>query len=314
MMEWVVLGCSQFARKRVFPALASLGEVGVVHVASQRASAAELAAISKLGRSFRDYERALAESRPGIVYISLTNDAHARWAERALELGHHVIVDKPAFPDLATAERLVRLAHDRSRVLAEATTWGFHPQIARMLAALSDAGSAPALVTAGFVAPIPADNVRMRSATGGGALLDLGPYAASLGRVVFGTPPTSVYARVLSHNGEVDTAFSMLVEYGAGRAVVGHFGFTAEYRNWLHLAGAGCAVEAHGVFSTGPDVATEITVRRSNVTSVIGAEPAFAMRLFIAAVIAAIARGDRDTFSTLLLEDARVRDAISRTC
>ena len=307
MTEWIVIGCSKFARRRVFPALATLADV--IHVASQRASDSELSAIPKLGNVHRDYEQALGER--GVVYISLTNDAHARWAERALERGHHVIVDKPAFTDLATAERLVALAKRRGLVLAEATTWAFHPQLDAMLGVFAEAGSTPLLATASFVAPIPADNYRMQRAMGGGALLDIGPYAASLGRVVFGGEPTSVYARVHSRNAEVDTAFSVLVEYGPGRAVVGHFGFTTEYRNWLHLAGPGCAVEAHGVFSTGPDVETELAIRRRDAVTTMTAPSAFAMQRFLAAVADAIARGDRDAFAERLLADARVRAAFS---
>jgi len=306
-MSWIVLGCSKFARRRVFPALASF--VDVIHVASQRASEAELAAIPKLGKTFRDYEQALAE--PGVVYISLTNDAHAQWAERALELGHHVVVDKPAFIDLPTAERLVAVAKRRGLVLAEATSWPFHPQLELVRGAFAEAGSAPLLATAQFLAPIPADNIRMQRALGGGALLDIGPYAASFGRVVFGGEPTSVYARVHSRNAEVDTAFSVLIEYGEGRAVVGHFGFTTEYRSWIHLGGPGCSVDAHGMFSTPPDVETEITIRRRDVVTTTKAPAAFALQRFLAAVTEAIARGDSDTFANMLLADARVREALA---
>jgi len=126
-MNVLLLGLSRFARRRVLPALATLDEIEAVHVATIRGSDADLAEVPKRGRVFRTYAQALEALAPALVTSPSRNDQHARWAQAALERGHHFIVDKPAFLDLATAERLAALARDRRAVLAEATTWAFHP-------------------------------------------------------------------------------------------------------------------------------------------------------------------------------------------
>ena len=53
------------------------------------------------------------------------------------------------------------------------------------------------------------DNFRYRRALGGGALWDLGPYAAAVGRVFLDDEPASVACRVLARGGPdgVETAF-----------------------------------------------------------------------------------------------------------
>lgn len=311
MTHFLLIGCSRFARRRVLPALAGLDEVAAVHVASRRAGDAELAAVPKRGRVSRDYEQALADAPRGLAYVSLTNDAHAHWVERALAHGHHVVVDKPAFVALADAERLVAVARARGLVLAEAITWPYHPQVAQLRQMFADRGREPQHVTATLAPAIPADDVRMQRALGGGALLDVGPYFASLGRTLWGAAPVSLHAHA-TRTAEVDTAFGVLADYGGGRRVVGHFGFVTEYRNWLHLAAAGLAVEAHGVFSTGPDVETELVVRERDAITTTRAPAAFAMQLFLADVLAAIARGDATTHGERLLGDARVLDALRR--
>jgi len=293
----------------VLPALAAIDEIGALHVASRSAGQE---AVQRGGRWFRDYQQAIDATPPGLVYVSLTNDAHARWVEAALARGHHVIVDKPATTDLASAERLVALARARGRVLAEATTYAFHPLIAQLKAIFDEHGSAPMQVTAAFTPPLPEGNYRFRRALGGGALNDTGPYCASLGRVIWGCAPEGVSACVNGDNGEVDTSFSVLARYPGGRSLVGHFGFTTEYRNWLHLAGPALSVELSGVFSTPPDRTTEILVRHRDAfaTRVAAATPA--MRLFLEGVLAAIARADVTTFAETLLADARVLDRLRR--
>ncbi len=309
-MDVLVIGCSSFARRRVLPALATLDGVDAVHVASR--STAGLADVPRRGRWFADYQQAIDATPPGLVYVSLTNDAHARWVEAALERGHHVVVDKPAFTELAAAERLVALACDRGRVLAEATTYAFHPLWAQVQAIFAEHGSAPSHVTVAFTPPLPPDNYRFRRALGGGALLDAGPYFASIGRLVWGAAPEWLSACIDSVGAEVETSFSVLARYGAGRALVGHFGFTAEYRNWIGLLGPGLDVEVPGGFSTPPDRVTEIKVRHRDAISTRQAPAAPAMRLFLEAVLGAIAREDWTTLGQTLLDDARVLDRLLR--
>src|SRR5262249_30927681 len=137
-----------------------------------------------------------------------------------------------------------------------------------------------------------------------------GPYAASIGRLVWGRAPSWMSVRV-TRGAEVDVAFSLLAEFGAGRVLAGHFGFTVEYRNWLLLAGAGTSVEVPLAFSTPPETDTARVVRRTDVTSTIRVPAASAMRAFVDAVLAAIARRDGTRFAAALLADARVRSAFA---
>jgi predicted dehydrogenase len=283
MIPVLLLGRSRFAQKRVLPALAEMG------------ATFRIASISAPEAEFHDYALAIAATpSPALVYVSLTNDAHAHWVERALEAGHHVVVDKPAFLDLATAEHLVALARTRGLVLAEAITYAFHP----VIAALRAVGGTLATVT--FTPPVPANDFRHQRTFGGGAIADLGPYFASIGRLLWGTTPHALAAQINSR-GEVETSFSVLAHYGEGRTLVGHFGFTAPYRNWIHLAAPGVSAEATGIFSTPPEHATAIAG-----TAPCEVPPAFAMRLFLDEVFAAIERGDAQSFSDTLLADARV--------
>lgn len=277
----ILLGHSRFAQRRILPALAGLADV---RIASRRAG--------------DDFARALDE--PGIVWVSLTNDAHATWARAALERGHHVIVDKPAVIELADAEALVALARDRGLVLAEALTYAWHPVIDAIREIFVEP---PTHVVATFTPPIPPGGYRYDPARGGGALLDTGPYCVSLGRLLWDDDPVVITAHVVQR-ADVDTSYSALLRYPRG-AVVGHFGFTTEYTNGVQLLGPALSVTVPRIFSTPADMVTEISVRQRDQLATHAVPAANSIARFFTAVVDAIARGDTTTFSELLLRDAR---------
>ena len=306
-MDCLLIGYSRFARRRVIPALAAQAAIGAIHVASRSATTVE---VPRGGQLFTDYAAALAALPPGLVYVSLTNDAHARWIEAALERGHHVIVDKPAVIERADAERLVALARARGLVLAEALIYAWHPVVEAVRAVFAQHGTRPTHVVATFTPPVPDTDYRHRRALGGGALADLGPYCVSLGRLLWDEDPTAVAAAVVDA-AEVETSYSALLRYPSG-AVVGHFGFTTEYTNAVQILGPALAVTVPRLFSTPPDMVTEIAVRHRDETTTHLAPAADSAQRFIAGVLAAIERGDTERFAAPLLRDARTLDWLRR--
>jgi predicted dehydrogenase len=305
-MRVLILGNSAIAQKRLVPALESLSEITGVEIASRSAPDVR----------FPDYETALAESAADLVYISLVNSEHAHWAQRALEQGRHVVIDKPAFLALEAARGLVELSRRRGLCLAEATVYTRHPQIEAMRACFEQPGAAPICIFANFsFPPLAAENFRYRKALGGGALYDLGPYAVSPGRIFWGGRPLEVECRTLSTDGtdEVDTAFSVLLRYPKGRSLLGHFGFTTAYRNRLTLLGPECCVEVDRVFTTPPELENELRVWQQSGSSNVKVSVGDCFALFIREVAMRIRNRDLDGLREELLDDAFVLDWMRRS-
>jgi predicted dehydrogenase len=236
------------------------------------------------------------------------NSAHAYWVERALERRLHVVVDKPAFTSLRDAERLAELAAKRNLCLAESTVYACHPQIELLRRVFADAGSTPTRLTATFsFPPLDPSNFRYTRELGGGALWDLGPYAVTPGRLLFGQEPDRVFCwarREPEH--EVETAFSLLATYAGGRSMVGHFGFDTEYRNQMTVLGPRVSVDVDRVFTTPADMENELRVRTNNVETTLRVPAADHFCLFLQAVADAVGRGDHQSFVRDLVMDATV--------
>jgi len=305
----LILGCSSIVRRRVLPAAAAVPAIGRVSVASRSRGAG--VADSFAGTDgpplgwFRDYDEALASSGADLVYVSGVNAAHAQWVLRALEHGRHVVVDKPAFPDLETAETAVRLARARGVGLAEATVFTWHPQAAALKALTDEAEAGATRATATFsFPPLPAGDFRYRAACGGGSLYDLGPYAAATNRLLFGTAPAAVHCAVLTRARGVDTSFSVLLTHAHGGSLAGHFGFVTAYRNRLSVLTRSRAMDADRVFTTPPDLACALRVREDRTDREVPIPAADAFARFLASFAAAAAGGGFEPFERALLEDA----------
>ncbi|MGJ5892853.1 gfo/Idh/MocA family oxidoreductase [Streptomyces sp. V2] len=303
-MDLLLIGLSAFARRRVLPAAANLPGITAVDIASRHATPDDVAGLPKSRSLYGDWRKALAECPPGLAYVSLVNAEHADAVREALERGWHVVVDKPALHDPCGVPELVELARRSSLVLAEATCYAFHPVFSVVREFAADATKAVAV----FTPPVPAGDFRHDAVRGGGALLDTGPYLASLGRVLWGLEPEGL--SVVTGDGAM-SSYSVLGQYPGGRTVVGHFGFTTVYRNSLQLLSARAAVDVERPFSMPPGPETAVSVRDGEGERVLRVPPADSMALFLDAVLSAVRTGSRE-FDAAVLSDARVLGRLVR--
>ena len=85
-------------------------------------------------QTFTSYEALLKD--PGFEAIALATPpaTHHPLAKRALESGHHVLVEKPLTHSLATARELIALAEKQGRVLMVDHTFLYHPAVNKIKA------------------------------------------------------------------------------------------------------------------------------------------------------------------------------------
>jgi NDP-hexose-3-ketoreductase len=307
-MKALVLGYSSIARRRVLPALAAIG-IRHVDVASRSGSGNVSLPEGLSGSVFNDYADALRQSEAELVYISTVNSLHAELATASLDGGRHVVIDKPAAVDLMDVTRLVELARQKGRLLAEATVYGYHPQFATARSVFEEANCQPTRLVAAFsFPPLPPENFRHRADLGGGALLDLGPYAVSVGRLFFNEPPLEIICR------DSYSAFSLLATFSEDRSLVGHFGMTTGYINRLEVLGPDATVTIDRAFTTTPEMACNLYVSLHNEHRSIKVPPADSFAIFLRAVIQAIESGDTQPFAEVMLADAETLNLLRDSC
>lgn len=308
-MDVLLIGVSSLVRRRVLPALLKIDRVAKIHVASRRPLDASLIPRERLGRCWRSYDAALQECAPCLAYVSLPNSMHVDWARAALTNGHHVIVDKPAVTgDYSQAQALADLAMSKSRVLAEADVWPWHPLARKAREVIDSGGAGPIAVIATFTSPpMTPDNFRYRKELGGGALLDRGSYAASCGRFFFSEQPVEVSCTIQSYaeNDGVDTSFSALLRYPSG-ALLGYFSLDSEYQNKVEIICSSLACSVERIFSPPSDYAGSVSMRSQNESSRVDVPAEDGFAAFIDDVLDAIEQRDYRRHSSILLDDVNV--------
>ena len=308
-MDVLIVGLSSIVLRRVLPALKSVPQVNRIDIATTKSSSTRESWTD--GDVYEDYADALKRTSAGMVYVSLVNSEHERWARAGVEQGKHVVVDKPAFLGHDAARRMVELAAKHDVCLAEATVFGYHPQIEVARRLFDDGGSTPKRISMVLsFPPMDPGNFRYQVALGGGALWDVGPYLAATSRLFFGSDPVTFDCRVLARqDSSVEIAFSALATFPGSRSLVGQFGFDTAYLNRLQLLGEACIVEIDRAFTTPPDHSNSIRVTGPGGLSVVEVAPADSFRCFFEQVIARIEAHDWGMLAADLVADSRVLES-----
>jgi len=306
-MRILFLGFSNFIKKRILPFLSSgevFSRVGVASKSQGKNQGIDFPVISDY---FLDYEHAIKAFSPDIVYISLVNSLHAIWIEKCLMENCHVIVDKPACMNLADVDRLLDLADSRKLCLAEALVYAAHTQLNSISTTFADASIRPEkIVTIFSFPPLDKSNFRNQKHLGGGAIWDLGPYAISIGRLLFEDTVDSISVHVTNRHPQtgVETGFSMMAKFPVGRSVIGHFGFETEYRNTASIMGRGMTIEMDRLYTIPYDLSNTLRIQHLDKYSETSIAPCNAPIEFVTAIAGAIRRNDWHEYSKSLREDA----------
>ena len=168
-----------------------------------------------------DYAAILSDTQVDAIYVATPHPWHAELAIAALRAGKHVLCEKPAGMNAAEVTAVTEVAAQQGRLFMEAFMYRLHPQIARVLdiIASGEIGLPQHIKTAfGFNAPYKPGSRLYEMALGGGGILDVGGYPASLARLIAGTVlkapfdnPISVKATgTLAQTGVDSTAFGLL--------------------------------------------------------------------------------------------------------
>jgi predicted dehydrogenase len=263
-VRWGVLSLAGITR-RAIPALREAGNAHLAAVATQRPAVAEpLRAAQPDLRVFEDYEALLADPSIEAVYIPLPNTLHAEWAVRAAAAGKHVLSEKPMATTLADVERMAEAARRHGVLLMEGFMWRFHPQHARVRSLLADGAiGEPRLVRAGLSFALNRDvpNIRLTPEVGGGAIWDVGCYAISIPRFLFGAEPETISATArIDPVFKVDIALAALATFPGGRTALLDAGMDYVRRSAYEVVGTTGSLRIER-FWTEPDTATRIILR-----------------------------------------------------
>ena len=169
-------------------------------------------------RVVRSIGELLAIDSIELVVITTPNTTHLDLARQCLEAGRHVVVDKPFAPTSAEAEEMVRIAHDRGRMITvyQNRRWDGDFQTLRQVAKDDRLGRLVLFEShmERYRPALRANAWRELPTPGSGLWFDLGPHMLDQAFVLFG-PPEAMTAELRNERdgAVVDDAFDAVLHY-----------------------------------------------------------------------------------------------------
>lgn len=253
-MKILLLGYSNLAKKRVINHF--LKKKYTVEVAS----ISHKKKIKNISMQYSSYNTALKKTLADLIYISLPNSMHYKWAHKALSLGYHVVVDKPLCNNKVELNRLINLSFKNKKLLVEATFFNYHEQFTKTLNIIGNLNNI-SQIHCDFNIPMPHKSSLLRSIYfNGGALMDMGPYAASIARIFCNEK--IIYKKFYSSKNKKNLVYSFkfLINYES-KILTGNFKFGGAYKNNLTILTNKKLITLNRIFSPPADENLYLTTK-----------------------------------------------------
>ncbi len=319
-----IIGAGAITQVAHLPVVAKLKGVEVVAICdTDRAKARALADRYRVRDAFSDIEELLEYDTVDAVAICTPNHLHEPHVTAALAAGAHVLVERPLALTAAAAQRLIRMAEKRDRVLMVGMNHRYRTdvQFVRSFIQSGELGRVESVRASWHVARPARATMgwrQRREESGGGVMLDLGLAILDLGMWLANWPePLRVSASLVGGEGKggVEQSGSVLVICGGGLSLFldvtwRHIGGGERFGLGVRAAQGTAGINPLHVWKELNGVATDVAP-----TGATGRENAFtaSYRAEWAHFLAAI-RGDAKPFDNgeqLILH--RVMDAIYRS-
>jgi xylose dehydrogenase (NAD/NADP) len=311
-VRWGFLSTANINDK-LLPGAEASPDLDVVAVASRDVGRAEAYARERgIERAYGSYEELLADPEVEAVYISLPNSMHVDWSVRALEVGKHVLCEKPLSRHPQDVGRAFDVAEKAGRILMEAFMYRHNPQTRRLVELVADGAIGRLrLVRAAFSFPLDdASDVRLDAELEGGGLMDVGCYCVSGSRLLAGEPE-SVFGEQVAAASGVDELFTGTLRFPGDVLAEIDCGLVLPGRDELEAIG-----EDGSIFLDDPwhGRTPVLELRRDDGTERIELEPVDSYRLQLENMSAAVrGRGKPLLGRDDALGQARAIDALYRS-
>ena len=140
----------------------------------------------------------LADKQIEAIYNPLPNDLHVPWTIAAAESGKHVLCEKPIAMNAGEAMSLIECRDQTGVLIQEAFMVRTHPQWLGVRESIASGNIGQLRAITGFFSYFnrDPDNIRNKTESGGGALMDIGCYPITISRFILGEEPKQVLALV----------------------------------------------------------------------------------------------------------------------
>jgi xylose dehydrogenase (NAD/NADP) len=209
-LSWGLLGTARINRAVIDPIQSSKNSQ-LFSVASRSKDKAEAYAKTwGIKKYYGNYEALLADPEIDVVYISLPNSLHAEWSIKAMQMGKHVLCEKPLATSIKAVDEIKKASQDTGKVIAEAFMYRHHFQTIKVKEMVNQGmiGKLQLIHGSFCYTNTRPDNIRLDPGLGGGSLWDVGCYPISYARFLTGEEPIEAYGHQVTGPTGIDLLYA----------------------------------------------------------------------------------------------------------
>lgn len=299
----LILGYSSFARRRLIPSLKKMKNIDYYICSKSN----QLNFKKKI--LFNNYNQALNQISPNIVYVSLINSLHYKYAKMSLKKGFNVIVDKPITISLKQVKELIKIARKKNLLISEATLFNYHRVFDKMLN-LCGGTKKIIHIQSNFNVPL-VKNVNKLLKNKEDCEMDMSPYAASIIRLFTNNKVQNlkVFKKYFNNINVVKSFF--LLSKSDNCTYFGNFGIDREYISQITFFTKDKIITSPNRIFALPPKNNQIILKKSfNKTTKIIVKKDDCVKNYINTIINVIKTRNYAKFYNKIIFDSKIRNYI----
>lgn len=221
-LNWGILGTGLIAHEMAAALQAVNGEIYAVCGTSME-KAESFARECGVQKAYGSADEMLQDEGVDIVYIATPHNSHYEWMLKSLKAGKHVFCEKSVTVNSRQLEECAKLAQQKGLVICDGTTLLHMPLYKKLKQMITDGiiGDVKMIqVNFGSCKEYDVKNRFFSKELAGGALLDIGVYAASFARYFMKSRPDTVLTTANYFETGVDETSGILLKNPDGEMAV----------------------------------------------------------------------------------------------
>ncbi|MEJ2543574.1 MAG: Gfo/Idh/MocA family oxidoreductase [Calditrichaceae bacterium] len=267
-VSWGVLSTAKIGTDKVIPAMQKGIYSEITAIASRNLEKAQNAANKlTIPKAYGSYEELIKDQDVEAIYIPLPNHLHVEWAEKCMQAGKHVLLEKPIGVNYKQAQQLLQISKKYPDVkIMEGFMYRHHPQMLEVKRLIDDGiiGDVKSTYSTFTYFNIDPHDIRNQPEIGGGGLLDIGCYCISLARFIFGTEPKRVNGLIeFDPHLKIDRLTAGMLEFEDGFCTF-MCSTQLQYQQYARVYGTKGMIEIIKPFTPEPDEHAKIILQKDS--------------------------------------------------
>jgi predicted dehydrogenase len=238
-LRWGLLGTARINRALIEPIRSSKNSILSAVASRSYDKATEYANTWGIPRFHSTYEALLSDPEIDVIYNSLPNGLHAEWSIKAMQMGKHVLCEKPLTTSSHDMDVVITAAKNSGMVITEAFMYRHHPQtlLIKQMVDNGEIGNLQLIRGSFCYTNIRSPDVRFDPSMGGGSLWDVGCYPIGYARYITGKEPIEVFGHQITGPSGVDILYAGQLLFPGGVITQFECSFITPFKVLMEITG-----------------------------------------------------------------------------